>query len=100
MQGCLADGYPFVFGFTVYDSFESSKVARTGIVPMPHSREKVAGGHCVVAVGYEDAKRVFIIRNSWGKEWGMKGYCTMPYEYLLNAQLASDFWTIRTVAQK
>ena len=100
MQGCLADGYPFVFGFTVYDSFEGAKVARTGIVPMPHSGEKVAGGHCVVAVGYDDAKRVFIIRNSWGKGWGMKGYCTMPYEYLLNSHLASDFWTIRTIAQK
>jgi len=100
MQGCLADGYPFVFGFTVYDSFESAKVAKTGIVPMPSSGEKVAGGHCVVAVGYEDAKRVFIIRNSWGKGWGMKGYCTMPYEYLLNSHLASDFWTIRTVVQK
>jgi C1A family cysteine protease len=100
MQGCLAEGYPFVFGFTVYDSFESAKVARTGIVPMPSSGEKVAGGHCVVAVGYDDAKRVFIIRNSWGKSWGMKGYCTMPYEYLLNSHLASDFWTIRSIAQK
>jgi C1A family cysteine protease len=100
MQGCLADGYPFVFGFTVYDSFESDKVAKTGVVPMPASREKVLGGHCVVAVGYDATKRVFIIRNSWGKGWGMKGYCTMPFEYLLNANLASDFWTIRAVTQK
>jgi C1A family cysteine protease len=100
MQGCLADGYPFVFGFTVYDSFESAKVAKTGIVPMPSSGEKVAGGHCVAAVGYQDANRVFIIRNSWGKGRGMRGYCTMPYEYLLNSHLASDFWTIRTVLQK
>jgi len=97
MQGCLADGYPFVFGFTVYESFESPTVAQTGIVPMPASGEKVLGGHCVCAVGYDDSTRTFIIRNSWGPGWGLKGYCTMPYEYLLNAQLASDFWTIRTV---
>jgi C1A family cysteine protease len=97
MQGCLAEGYPFVFGFTVYESFESDTVAQTGIVPMPASGEATVGGHCVVAVGYDDTKRVFIIRNSWGAGWGMKGYCTMPYEYLLTASLASDFWTLRSV---
>lgn len=97
MQGCLADGYPFVFGFTVYESFESQTVAQTGIVPMPASGEKVLGGHCVVAVGYDNSQRTFTIRNSWGTQWGLKGYCTMPYEYLLNAHLASDFWTIRSV---
>src|ERR1700722_11002239 len=64
MQGCLAEGYPFVFGFTVYESFESDAVAKSGVVPMPASREKVLGGHCVVAVGYDAVKRVFIIRNS------------------------------------
>jgi C1A family cysteine protease len=98
MQGCLAEGYPFVFGFTVYESFESDTVAQTGIVPMLASGEATVGGHCVVAVGYDDTKRVFIIRNSWGAGWGMKGYCTMPYEYLLTASLASDFWTLRSVS--
>jgi C1A family cysteine protease/nucleoside phosphorylase len=98
MQGCLAEGYPFVFGFTVYESFESAAVAKSGVVPMPASGEHVVGGHCVVAVGYDDSKRVFIIRNSWGTSWGMKGYCTIPYEYLISSHLASDFWTIRTVA--
>jgi C1A family cysteine protease len=97
MQGCLAEGYPFVFGFTVYESFESQTVADTGIVPMPTTGEKIVGGHCVVAVGYDDTKRAFIIRNSWGTTWGIKGYCFMPYEYLITANLASDFWTIRSV---
>ena len=97
MQGCLAEGYPFVFGFTVYESFESDGVAATGIVPMPASGEKVVGGHCVVAVGYDDSTRTFIIRNSWGTDWGIKGYCTMPYEYLLGS-LADDFWTLRSIA--
>jgi len=97
MQGCLAEGYPFVFGFTVYESFESAAVAKTGTVPMPRSAERVVGGHCVVAVGYSDARRTFIIRNSWGSGWGRQGYGTMPYEYLLRPSLASDFWTIRSV---
>ena len=81
MQGCLASGYPFVFGFTVYESFESEAVAQTGKVPMPASGEKTMGGHAVCAVGYDDGKRVFIVRNSWGASWGMKGYFTIPYEY-------------------
>ncbi len=97
MQGCLAEGYPFVFGFTVYQSFESQAVASSGIVPMPSPGEATVGGHCVLAVGYSNTTRTFIIRNSWGTGWGMKGYCTMPYEYLLDAQLASDFWTLRSV---
>jgi C1A family cysteine protease len=97
MRGCLAEGYPFVFGFTVYESFESESVAQSGIVPMPDSGENVVGGHCVVAVGYDDTQRVFIVRNSWGVTWGIKGYCLMPYEYLLSPHLANDFWTIRAV---
>lgn len=96
-QGCLAEGYPFVFGFTVYESFESPEVAKTGEVPMPSAGESVVGGHCVVAVGYVNSKRMFIIRNSWGTGWGLKGYCLMPYEYLLDSHLSSDFWTIRSM---
>jgi C1A family cysteine protease len=98
MKGCLAAGYPFVFGFTVYESFESSTVAQTGIVPMPSPGEQVLGGHCVLAVGYDDTQRRFICRNSWGPNWGLAGYFTMPYEYLINPNLSSDFWTLRSVS--
>lgn len=97
MQGCLAAGYPFVFGFAVYESFESATVASTGVLPMPATTEKQVGGHCVAAVGYDSAKRTFLIRNSWGTSWGMAGYFTMPFEYIQNPNLASDFWTIRSV---
>ena len=97
LKGCLASGYPFVFGFTVYESFESEQVANTGIVPMPGPTEKVVGGHAVVAVGYDDSTEQFIVRNSWGTSWGLKGYFMMPYAYLTNTNLADDFWTIRQV---
>jgi C1A family cysteine protease len=97
MQGCLAEGFPFVLGITVYDSFESDTVAKTGVVPMPDQSESAIGGHCILAVGYDNKNRVFILRNSWGTSWGMKGYFTIPYEYLLDPHLASDFWTIRSV---
>ena len=98
MKGCLASGYPFVFGFTVYESFEGADVAKTGVVPYPASGEKVLGGHAVLAVGYDDALQRFIVRNSWGATWGMKGYFTIPYSYLTTSTLSDDFWTIRLVA--
>ena len=98
MKGCLAAGYPFVLGFTVYTAFESPQVARTGVLNMPASGESVLGGHAVPAVGYDDPSQRFIVRNSWGNAWGQKGYFTMPYAYLLAAKLSSDFWTIRVVA--
>jgi len=97
-KGCLASGYPIVFGFTVYESFESAAVASTGMVPMPAANESVIGGHCVMAVGYDDATQRFTIRNSWGTGWGLAGYATMPYTYLLSHSLASDFWTVRSTS--
>jgi C1A family cysteine protease len=96
-KGCLASGWPFVFGFTVYESFESAPVAKTGHATLPHSGDAVIGGHAVVGVGYDDARQWFIVRNSWGGQWGMNGYFTLPYAYLTDENLASDFWTIRVV---
>jgi C1A family cysteine protease len=98
LRGCLAEGFPFIFGFTVYESFESDAVASTGVAPMPGPGERVLGGHAVLAVGYDDADQRFLVRNSWGTKWGNGGYFTMPYAYLTERNLSSDFWTLRTVA--
>jgi C1A family cysteine protease len=99
MRACLADGFPFVFGFTVYESFESQAVAKSGKMPMPKPKEKMLGGHAVLGVGYDDAQKRIIVRNSWSTGWGMKGYFTMPYEYISNGDLADDFWTIRRMEE-
>ena len=64
---------------------------------MPSPGEGIQGGHAVMAVGYDDTAKRFIIRNSWGTDWGLKGYFTMPYEYLMTENLSDDFWTIRLV---
>jgi|YelNatPaOPRAMG01_1025707.scaffolds.fasta_scaffold56367_3 C1A family cysteine protease len=98
MKSCLASGYPIIGGFSVYQSFESDQVAKTGIVPMPGKNESQLGGHAIDIVGYDDSKQCFIIRNSWSDKWGILGYCYMPYEYWTNPGLASDFWTIRLIS--
>lgn len=95
MQTCLDAGFPFVYGFNVYESFESAEVAATGVVPMPASNEQLLGGHAVLCVGYDNPSQRFICRNSWGTDWGQAGYFTIPYAYLTNTSLCSDFWTIR-----
>ena len=97
LKGCLAAGFPFVFGFVVYESFESQQVASTGEAQLPQAGEKQLGGHAVLAAGYDEDQQRFIVRNSWGTGWGMEGYFTLPYPYFLQDTLSSDFWTIRSV---
>jgi C1A family cysteine protease len=97
MKACLTSGYPFVFGFTVYESFESSQTASTGRAGMPGRDEQVVGSHAVLAVGYDDAQNSFIVRNSYGPRWGMNGYFTLPYAYMTHEDLVDDFWVIRLV---
>lgn len=95
MKSCLSEGYPFVLGIDLYDNFETNEVAKTGIVSMPEGN--CIGGHAVLAVGYDDSTKRFKIMNSWGEDWGDKGYFYLPYEYLTNNTLTSDLWTMRKV---
>jgi len=98
MKNCLASGHPFVFGFTIYASFDD--IVDTGIAEMPALGEGNLGPHAAMAVGFDDTQQRFICRNSWGTLWGQQGYFTIPYAYLANPNLADDFWTIRTVEQQ
>jgi C1A family cysteine protease len=97
MQAQLAEGNPITFGFSVYSSFQTREVASTGIVPMPRRGEYLLGGHAVTIVGYDNESSRFLIRNSWGVGWGQKGYCTMPYDFILNPNLAADFWVVKLI---
>jgi C1A family cysteine protease len=95
MLNCLAAGYPFVFGFSVYTKFMSQEVATTGVLDMPIKGEQMEGGHAVLAVGYDKKTQRIIVRNSWGKSWGKEGYFTMPFDYVSDRNLSDDFWTVR-----
>jgi C1A family cysteine protease len=97
IKECLAEGHPVAFGMMLFHSFMSDDTARSGYVVMPQANEGNIGGHAVVAVGYDETKKHLIMRNSWGTEWGDRGYFYLPYEYITTANLAADFWTIRLV---
>jgi C1A family cysteine protease len=94
MKTCLANGLPFVFGFSVYSSFMTKKVAKTGIARMPYFWEHCLGGHAVKAVGYDDKAKMILVKNSWGEGWGIKGYFWLPYPYVESRNLSDDFWAI------
>lgn len=98
LKSVLATGLPIVFGFSVYQEFETDAVARSGIVPMPAAGEGMIGGHAVMLVGYDDAVDRFLVRNSWGPGWGQDGYFELPYLYVISPNLASDFWVIQQVS--
>lgn len=92
LRTLLYSGFPFVFGFSVFESFY--EVGESGTARLPSASEQLLGGHAVMAVGYDDEAQQFLIRNSWGSEWGIGGYFYMPYSFVTDGRLSRDFWTI------
>ena len=95
MRACLAGGLPFVMGISVYESFEQ---ATDGHVPMPSPSEQLLGGHAILCEGYTSDQR-YIFRNSWGANWGEKGFGYLPAAYLNQGGLSSDFWTVQAAVE-
>ena len=96
MRSCLAEGYPFTFGLELFASFQNAGLH--GLIPMPDpNKDQHDGGHAMLCVGYSDSDKVFIVRNSWGDDWGDRGYCYIPYDYMTNPDLNGDLWSIRRV---
>ena len=97
LRGALASGYPFVFGFSVYASWYNADPLPTKI-PLPSGNDSLISGHALMAVGYDDSTSLFTLHNSWGTDVGDSGYFYMPYSYVTDTNLASDFWVIQTTA--
>jgi hypothetical protein len=93
VRGCLAEGFPIAFGTMLFESFKHT--GRDGVAPMPSPGEAQDGGHAMALVGYSDAERLFIVRNSWGVDWGDQGYAYVPYDYVLDSEWSHAMWRIR-----
>lgn len=95
-RACIASGSPYIVGFTLFESFESDEVAKTGMVPMPKKGERIIGGHCVLGFGYDPTHDEFL--NSWSSDWGNKGFFRIPHAYV--EHYASDMWAIQACEQR
>ena len=96
LKTALSNGYPITFGFDVYQNFEEFNASQE---TMPFPEGKLLGGHAVLAVGYSDERQCFLIRNSWGAQWGINGYFMMPYDFIVSEHCA-DFWVLEKVMEQ
>lgn len=102
LMASLAEGWPVAFGFNCYSGLDSPEMEKNllsdhdaGRLIMPKQNEASLGGHAVVLAGYDAPNRTFLVRNSWGSGWALRGYYLMDFEYICRADLASDFWNLR-----
>ncbi len=68
---------PLVTTMDVYSDFFSYK---SGVYQ--YVTGSYQGGHAVLLVGYDDAQQAFLVKNSWGTDWGMSGYFWIAYNQL------------------
>jgi C1A family cysteine protease len=94
---------PSMFGTPLFTSYRYS--GNDGEIAFPSRFEELEGGHAMMVVGYDNGKEIrndisggittgaFLIRNSWGEDWGINGYGWLPYEYIVQG-LAVDWWSL------
>lgn len=90
----LAKGYPVIFGLDLWQAYMDH---REGTIQK--ADDDRVGGHMQVIVGYRTAPngREFLVMNSWGEEWGERGFAWI-HEGVLASERASDFYVITVAA--
>lgn len=92
----LTNGHPVVFGSLVYSGIQTL-TRHNDVLPMPRRGERYTGGHCMVIIGHDDARRLYLIQNSWGEAWGNQGRAWFPYDYIHRGDITEDCWVIEEV---
>lgn len=87
IKSAIMEGYPVICSINLHESFNN--ISHDGFVKHPQEGETSVGWHAMVIVGYNDKNRVFVLRNSWGSDFGDGGYCYLPYSYILDQKLNS-----------
>lgn len=108
IKSILSERVPILCGINVFLSAESTKVRKTGVIPLPSSHEKPMGSHAIMLVGYDDSKQLFKFANSWGKKWGDRGFGYIPYKFIMNNNpdnsethtLPHEFWSTNLMRAK
>jgi len=98
VRAALADGLPVVFGMMLRESFHRASAGK-GIVPLPADGDLPIGGHAMLIVGYDTEARMYLVRNSWGEQWGDRGYCRIPFAMVDDPAMSWDFWTVRSIEE-
>jgi C1A family cysteine protease len=90
VKKALARKQPVVLGMRIYNNFRD--VGKDGKLAVPQQGDILVGGHAVTVLGFDNKAKVLIVKNSFGTEWGDKGYFYMPYAYF-TPENVMDIWT-------
>jgi hypothetical protein len=95
IRWALYQGMPVVIGMNLCESFQSNRVAKSGIIPKPAPWESFIGGHCMLLYGHQIKKdRHFTGRNSWSEQWGDRGDFHVPERLILDPAHTTDLWAL------
>lgn len=87
ITSAISEGYPVAISLKVFESFSSEY---KGLISLPTEEEISAGksyNHAMVVCGYDEDRKLYKVRNSWGEKFGDKGYCYVPFDYIDNEDL-------------
>lgn len=96
----LYRNYPVSFGIILYENHQRLSSVNEYILEKPSKDDSELGGHAVVIVGYDDNKKIFKVRTSWGQQYGKLGHFYISYDYVLDNKYSFDFWAVTKVYNK
>jgi C1A family cysteine protease len=89
----LSNGYPVIIGCAIFNQFYSLN-KEDYYLQLPSEKEKSVDQHSMIIAGHNNKTKLYLVNNSWGKEWGLNGTCYIPYDYIHNKKLTMAFWIL------